>query len=296
MFLSSNPASAGRRPDCAPIAKEETVMGHAERGSIASDDCVLEARDLRKEFRGYTAVGGVNLKVRRGSIHALIGPNGAGKTTVFNLLTRFLSLSGGVIRFESEDVTQLQPHQLAARGLVRSFQISAVFPHLSVAENIKMALQRPHLSPLRFWAGGGLARLDEMKIPEILAQMGLEHFADGRAGDLPYGRKRALEIATTIAADPKVMLLDEPTQGLGHEDVERVTELIQQAAKGRTVVMVEHNMKVVAQIADRISVLRRGEIIAEGAYQEVAENPEVIEAYLGSRHGKIRQQARGHAS
>lgn len=271
-------------------------MSRAERSGIAPNEYVLEACSLRKEFRGFVAVAGVDLKIRRGSIHALIGPNGAGKTTVFNLLTRFLPLSSGKIRFESEDVTALRPDQLAALGLVRSFQISAVFPQLSVADNIRLALQRPLLSPLRFWAGGAAAVLGEDKIPGLLAQMGLESFARERASDLSYGRKRALEIATTLAADPKVMLLDEPTQGLGHEDVDRVTDLIRKAAEGRTVVMVEHNMKMVAQVADTITVLRRGEVIAEGAYQEISENPEVVEAYLGSKHRGNRSQPEARAS
>ncbi|MBB4260553.1 MULTISPECIES: ABC transporter ATP-binding protein [unclassified Bradyrhizobium] len=271
-------------------------MSRAERSHAAPNDCVLEAQNLRKEFRGFVAVAGVNLKIRRGSIHALIGPNGAGKTTVFNLLTRFLPLSSGRISFESEDVTALRPDQLAARGLVRSFQISAVFANLSVADNVRLALQRPVLSPLRFWSGDKAETFGEDRIGGLLAQVGLESFARERAGDLSYGRKRALEIATTLAADPKVMLLDEPTQGLGHEDVDRVTELIRRAAQGRTVVMVEHNMKMVAQVADTITVLRRGEIIAEGAYQEIAGNPEVVEAYLGSKHRRGRSRGEAHAS
>jgi branched-chain amino acid transport system ATP-binding protein len=249
----------------------------------ADADVVLEARDLLKEFRGYVAVRGVNLDIRRGTIHALIGPNGAGKTTVFNLLTKFLTPTSGRIRLEGIDVTAEQPAALARRGLVRSFQISAVFPHLTVNENVAIALQRPFVSPVQFWRGR--ARLNDMveRIGSLLEQVDLSAFADVRAGDLAYGRKRALELATTLAAEPKVMLLDEPTQGLGHEDVDRVTALIKQAAVGRTVVMVEHNMKMVARIADRISVLRRGQIIAEGSYDEVSRDPQVIESYLGSR-------------
>ncbi|WP_369010434.1 ABC transporter ATP-binding protein [Bradyrhizobium sp. PRIMUS42] len=259
---------------------------------MASPEVVLEARSLRKEFRGFVAVADVNLKIRRGSIHALIGPNGAGKTTVFNLLTRFLPLSSGTIRFESEDVTGIRPDQLASLGVVRSFQISAVFPHLSVADNIKLALQRSSLSPLSFWSSRAVPEADP-RVLDLLGQFGLEAFVDKKAGDLSYGRKRALEIATTLAADPKVMLLDEPTQGLGHEDVDRVTGLIRQAAQGRTVVMVEHNMKMVSQIADTITVLRRGEVIAEGSYQQIAENAEVVEAYLGSKHRKANGRERG---
>lgn len=253
------------------------------RPSAADAPVVLEARGLRKEFRGYVAVGGVDLSFCRGSIHALIGPNGAGKTTVFNLLTKFLTPTSGSIRLEGVDVTWERPAALARRGLVRSFQISAVFPHLTVRENIAIALQRPFVSPLKFWRGRSQVADIEERIELLLEQVDLGTFAQLRAGDLAYGRKRALELATTLATQPKVMLLDEPTQGLGHEDVDRVTTLIKRAAIGRTVVMVEHNMKMVAKIADRISVLRRGEIIAEGPYDDVSRDPQVIESYLGSR-------------
>lgn len=254
-----------------------------EASHHADVDVVLDARGLRKEFRGYVAVNGVDLDVRRGTIHALIGPNGAGKTTVFNLLTKFLVPTSGRIRLEGVDVTTEQPAALARLGLVRSFQISAVFQHLSVSENIAIALQRRFVSPVTFWRGGLRSNDISERICGLLDQVDLGAFAHTRAGDLAYGRKRALELATTLATEPKVMLLDEPTQGLGHEDVDRVTALIKQAAVGRTVVMVEHNMKMVARIADRISVLRRGEIIAEGSYDEVSRNPQVIESYLGSR-------------
>jgi branched-chain amino acid transport system ATP-binding protein len=257
----------------------DATHGHA----VPDADIVLQARGLRKEFRGFVAVGGVDLDIRRGAIHALIGPNGAGKTTVFNLLTKFLSPTSGRILLEGVEVTAERPAALARLGLVRSFQISAVFPHLSVSENVAIALQRSSVSPIKFWQGR--SRFGDMpgRIDALLDQVDLGSFAHQRAGDLAYGRKRALELATTLAANPKVMLLDEPTQGLGHEDVDRVTALIKQVAIGRTVVMVEHNMKMVARIADRISVLRRGEIIAEGAYDEVSRDPQVIESYLGSR-------------
>lgn len=255
------------------------------------DDVVLEARALRKEFRGFVAVGGVDLDIRRGTIHALIGPNGAGKTTVFNLLTKFLMPTSGHIKLDGVDVTAEQPAALARLGLVRSFQISATFPHLTVEENILIALQRQFVSPLKFWRGRAqLSRITE-RVWSLLDQVDLRGFAGSKAGDLAYGRKRALELATTLAADPKIMLLDEPTQGLGHEDVDRVTALIKQAAIGRTVVMVEHNMKMVAKIADRISVLRRGEIIAEGPYEQVSRDPQVIESYLGSRARRAEKSA-----
>jgi branched-chain amino acid transport system ATP-binding protein len=245
-------------------------------------EVVLRARGLRKDFRGYSAVSDVNLDVHRGDIHALIGPNGAGKTTVFNLLTKFMTPTAGQILLDGVNVTRERPAALARRGLVRSFQISAVFSQLTVSENIVVALQRSCVSPVAFWRGRRQLGDVSGRVEELLEQVDLTRFASHRAGDLAYGRKRALELATTLAAEPKIMLLDEPTQGLGHEDVDRVTALIKQAAAGRTVVMVEHNMKMVASIADRISVLRRGSIIAEGQYDEVSRNPEVIESYLGS--------------
>jgi branched-chain amino acid transport system ATP-binding protein len=263
---------------------------HAQ--SLAIDgETVLGARRLRKEFRGYVAVTGVDLDIRKGTIHALIGPNGAGKTTVFNLLTKFLAPTSGSISFDGADITHEQPAALARRGLVRSFQISAVFPHLSVRENIRLALQRRFVSPLWFWRGGAQLDALEARIDTLLQQVQLHDSAERRAGDLPYGRKRALELATTMAADPKVMLLDEPTQGLGHEDVDRITDLIAGMAVGRTVLMVEHNMRVVGRIAHRISVLRCGEIIAEGSYDEVSRDPQVIEAYLGSRTRRATRHA-----
>ena len=258
-------------------------MNAAHDYGVSDADIVLQARGLRKEFRGFVAVGGVDLDIRRGTIHALIGPNGAGKTTVFNLLTKFLIPTSGHILLEGAEVTAERPAALARLGLVRSFQISAVFPHLTVSENIAIALQRSSVSPFRFWQGRSGFGDMSTRIEALLDQVDLSAFTQQRAGDLAYGRKRSLELATTLAANPKVMLLDEPTQGLGHEDVDRVTALIKQVAIGRTVVMVEHNMKMVAKIADRISVLRRGEIIAEGAYDEVSRDPQVIESYLGSR-------------
>jgi branched-chain amino acid transport system ATP-binding protein len=258
------------------------VWMHAVTPRIATD-AVLQARGLRKDFRGYVAVSGVDFDVRRGEIHALIGPNGAGKTTVFNLLTRFMRPTSGQIFLDGVDISNQKAAEVARRGLVRSFQISAVFPSLTVAENLMTALQRSYVSPVAFWRGRGKLGDVSDRIANLLTQVDLLSFANTRAGDLPYGRKRALELATTLAAEPKVMLLDEPTQGLGQEDVDRVTGLIKRAAVGRTVVMVEHNMKIVARIADRISVLRRGQIIAEGTYDEVSCDPQVIESYLGSR-------------
>jgi branched-chain amino acid transport system ATP-binding protein len=259
------------------------MAGSEGVSAAAPAEIVLEASGLRKEFRGFLAVAGVDLAVRRGSIHALIGPNGAGKTTVFNLLTKFIAPTAGRITFEGEDITSEPPAALARRGIVRSFQISAIFPHLSVHENVRIALQQHMVSPVRFWTGGRAVAALQPRVAEVLEQFELTPLAQHRAGELPYGQKRILELATTVAADPKLMLLDEPTQGLGHEDVDRITGLIKRVVAGRTVLMVEHNMRIVATVANCISVLRRGEKIAEGTYDEVSHNPEVIEAYLGSR-------------
>lgn len=249
-----------------------------------TDDYILETKNLVKEFKGFVAVNDVSLKVRRGQIHALIGPNGAGKTTCFNLLTKFIGPSSGTIRFNGIDITGEKPAQIARRGIVRSFQISAVFPHLSVLENVRIALQRQLRISFHFWRTDKSLDVLNGRAMELLAQVGLESFADSVTVELPYGRKRALEIATTLALEPELMLLDEPTQGMGHEDVDRVKELIRKVSANRTVLMVEHNMSVVAGISDTITVLARGAVLAEGAYAEVSKNPAVIEAYMGTAH------------
>ena len=245
-------------------------------------DIILETRQLTREFKGFVAVNEVNLHVQRGHIHALIGPNGAGKTTCFNLLTKFLVPSSGQILFNGRDITMLQPAQIARMGIIRSFQISAVFPHLTVLENVRVGLQRNLGTSFHFWRSEATLEQLNARAMELLEEVGLAEFASSLTADLPYGRKRALEIATTLAMEPELMLLDEPTQGMGHEDVRRVTDLIKKVSQGRTVLMVEHNMSVVADICDRISVLQRGAILAEGDYQTVSQNPQVLEAYMGS--------------
>ena len=243
---------------------------------------VIETRNLTKEFLGFVAVNDVNLKVKRNTIHAIIGPNGAGKSTCFNLITKFLTPTKGHIFFNGNDITGHTPSQIAREGVVRSFQISAVFPHMTVLENVRIGLQRRLETSFHFWKSDKTLNILNDRVLNALEQVGLADFADEMAVNLPYGRKRALEIATTVAMNPEVMLLDEPTQGMGHEDVERVTELIKKVSEGRTVIMVEHNMKVVSNIADTISVLQRGEIIAEGDYNTVSNDPQVMEAYMGS--------------
>jgi branched-chain amino acid transport system ATP-binding protein len=245
-------------------------------------DVILETRELTKEFKGFTAVDRVNLQVQRGHIHALIGPNGAGKTTCFNLLTKFLAPSAGRIVFNGTDITSLKPAQIARLGIIRSFQISAVFPHMTVLQNVRIGLQRALGTSYHFWRSERTLRQLDDRAMALLAEVDLAEFADSVTADLPYGRKRALEIATTLGMEPELMLLDEPTQGMGHEDVHRVTELIKKVSAGRTILMVEHNMNVVAGICDRISVLQRGAVLAEGSYDAVSRNPQVIEAYMGS--------------
>ena len=253
-----------------------------------SADHIRETRGLTKEFKGFVAVNKVDLRVRRGTIHALIGPNGAGKTTCFNLLTKFLTPTSGHIVFEGTDITSEKPATIARRGVVRSFQISAVFAHLTVLENVRVALQRKLGTSYHFWkTERSLAVLDAEAI-ELLRAVDLEAYAGIPAVELSYGRKRALEIATTLAMDPKLMLLDEPTQGMGLEDVDRIRALIKRVAASRTVLMVEHNMSVVASIADTITVLQRGATLAEGPYAEVSKNPAVIEAYMGSADAELK--------
>jgi len=248
-------------------------------------DIILETRGLTKEFKGFVAVDNVNLKVRRGAIHALIGPNGAGKTTTFNLLTKFLPATRGQILFKGEDITGDSPADVARRGVIRSFQISAVFPNLTVLENVRIALQRGLGTSFHFWKREKTLEVLNERAMALLERVDLAKFSRLNAGDMAYGRKRTLEIATTLAMDPELMLLDEPTAGMGHEDVDRVKNLIKEVAVGRTVLMVEHNMSVVSGICDTITVLQRGAVLAEGSYAEVAANPQVMEAYMGTAHG-----------
>ena len=250
-----------------------------------AEDIILETRGLTKEFAGFVAVREVNLRVRRGSIHALIGPNGAGKTTCFNLLTKFLQPSRGSISYNGKDITALAPADVARLGLVRSFQISAVFPHLTGLENVRVALQRGRSNNFDFWRSKRVLEAFDERALQLLADVGLTEFAHVPAVEMPYGRKRALEIATTLALDPEMMLLDEPMAGMGHEDIEKVVDLIRRVSKNRTVLMVEHNLNVVSDLSDTITVLTRGQVLAEGNYESVSSNKDVQQAYLGAGHG-----------
>lgn len=250
-------------------------------------DLILQTRGLTKEFKGFVAVDRVDLNVRRGSIHALIGPNGAGKTSCFNLLTKFLSPTAGQILFDGQDITNDSPARIARRGLIRSFQISAVFPHLSVLENVRIGLQRRLGTSFQFWRSERSLRVLDDKAIELLSEVDLTEYAAMPAVELSYGRKRALEIATTLAMEPQLMLLDEPTQGMGLEDVDRVRQLIKRVSGDRTILMVEHNMSVVASIADTITVLTRGAVLAEGPYAQVSKDPQVIAAYMGGSSAQL---------
>jgi branched-chain amino acid transport system ATP-binding protein len=247
-------------------------------------EIILETEDLTKDFAGFVAVASVNLRVARGTIHALIGPNGAGKTTCFNLLTKFLKPTRGRIVYKGEDITGLAPADVARLGLVRSFQISAVFPHLTVLENVRIALQRKRGGSFDFWRSNQVLDGLNDRAMALITDVGLAAYAGATAIELPYGRKRALELVTTLALDPEMLLLDEPTAGMGHEDIDRITTLIKAVATNRTVLMVEHNLSVVATLSDRITVLTRGRILAEGDYKELSANPEVREAYMGVGH------------
>ncbi len=251
-----------------------------------ADDVVLAASGLTKDFGGFRAVSSVELQVRRGTIHALIGPNGAGKTTCFNLLTKFLTPTAGTIRYNGRDITRMKPADVARLGLVRSFQISAVFPKLSVLENVRIALQRRKRGDsFDFWRSERVLRALDEEALALVEDVGLAAFARAPAVDLSYGRKRALEIATTLALEPDMLLLDEPMAGMGHEDIDRISALIRRASAGRTILMVEHNLSVVASLSDRITVLARGQVLAEGDYAAVSKDPRVIEAYIGAGHG-----------
>jgi branched-chain amino acid transport system ATP-binding protein len=250
-----------------------------------ADDVILETRGLTKEFKGFVAVQNVSLTIRRGSIHALIGPNGAGKTTCFNLLTHFLEPTRGQIFYNGRDITGANPASIARMGLARSFQISAVFPHLSVLENVRIALQRKRGASFDFWRSDRVLEALNARAKELIDAVGLGEYEATAAVELPYGRKRALEIATTLALEPEMMLLDEPTAGMAHEDVARISALIKKVAVNRTVLMVEHNLSVVSDLSSTITVLQRGEILAEGDYATVSKNPAVIQAYLGSGDG-----------
>jgi branched-chain amino acid transport system ATP-binding protein len=242
---------------------------------------ILAARGLTRDFRGFRAVDGVDLDVAEGSVHALVGPNGAGKTTLFNLLTGFLAPTGGRIEVAGRDVTGLPPERVARLGVARSFQVTSLFPRLTAAQHVELALQSGTGLGWRFWRSDRLMRRWTGRAGELLAEVGLADAAGTPVSALSYGRKRALELAIALALEPRVLLLDEPTAGMGLEDVDRTVELIGRVRAGRTVVLVEHNMSVVGALADRVTVLQAGRVLVEGGYHEVRTDERVIAAYLG---------------
>jgi branched-chain amino acid transport system ATP-binding protein len=276
---SSLSGQGGTMIDISPSEAKGATPSGTSRLDVARP--ILSGRDLRMEFNRFVAVDGVSIDIAEGSIHALIGPNGAGKTTCFNLLTKFLTPTGGAIHFDGSDITRLKPADVARRGLVRSFQISAVFDQLTALQNVRIALQRRDGDSFAFWQSENRLRRYNDEAMKLLGTVGLGSLAHAPAAELSYGRKRALELATTLAVDPKMLLLDEPMAGIAHEDIGRISDLIRVAAKGRTVLMVEHNLSVVASLADRITVLARGRVLAEGDYASISADTRVIEAYLG---------------
>jgi len=245
---------------------------------------LLAVHGLTKEFRGFRAVNDVDLSVEEGTIHALVGPNGAGKTTLFNMLTGFIKPTAGRIVFDGEDVTKLPPEQIARRKMARSFQVTSLFDQLTAVEHVVLALQAETHLGYRFWRSEKVLGRFRERALEILAQVGLAEIAERHVASIPYGQKRALEMALVLALEPRLLLLDEPTAGMSMDDVGRIIALIRRVRAGRTVVLVEHNMGVVSELADRVTVLQRGGVLAEGTYSEVRDDPRVIEAYLGQTH------------
>lgn len=243
---------------------------------------ILSTEGLTKEFQGFRAVDAVDLDVVEGTVHALVGPNGAGKTTLFNLLTGFLAPSAGRISLGGQDITGQPPERIARLGIARSFQITSLFPDVTAREHVELALAADTGLGRRFWRSDKLLRRFSGRAEELLDEVGLARHAARPAGSLPYGHKRALELALALALDPRVLLLDEPTAGMGLEDVDRTVALIGRVRAGRTVVMVEHNMSVVGSLADTVTVLQLGRVLTEGPYGTVRADPKVIEAYLGA--------------
>ena len=241
----------------------------------------LQAIGVSRSFRGFRALDHVDLTVEQGEIHAILGPNGAGKTTLFNCLSGFLEPSEGTVELFGEVINGEPPHKIVRRGMSRSFQISSVFETLTVLENIVVALQARTTHPVRFWEPRDALHEFEPQARKILEQVRLTGKEHVRAADLSHGQKRNLEIGISLTQDPRVLLLDEPTSGMGREDVNRTVDLCREVAQGKTVVLVEHNMGVVAKLAHRITVLARGQVLAGGSYEQIKSDPRVIEAYLG---------------
>jgi branched-chain amino acid transport system ATP-binding protein len=241
----------------------------------------IELRDVEKKFGIIPVIRNVNLAVAQGERHALIGPNGAGKSTTFNLISGYMKPSSGSILMRGEEISHLPPYQINRRGLSRSFQVTNVFSNMSVWENLRCAVLWATGHRYAFWKN--IDQLPEVRTrtAQILEDINLTSLRDVLAGLLTYAEQRALEIGLTIAGGPKMILLDEPMAGMSHAETERALALIRRLTEGRTLLIVEHDMSVVFGLADRISVLVYGQIIATGTPQEIRGNPKVKEAYLG---------------
>jgi branched-chain amino acid transport system ATP-binding protein len=242
----------------------------------------IDVHGLRRSYGDKVVLDGSDHTVDAGPGTALRGPHGAGQTTFFNLLSKFIEPTAGRIFYRDQEITGLRPSDSARLGIVRSFQISAVFGHLSALENVRVALQRSLGTYFHFWRSDRSLDGLNTRAEELLDAVGLIDQRNRLAVELPYGGKRALEIATTLALEPELMLLDEPMAGIAHDELDRIVELVRRVAKDRTVLMVEHNLSVVATLSDTITVLARGQVLAEGGYAEVSSNPAVIEAYMGT--------------
>jgi branched-chain amino acid transport system ATP-binding protein len=241
----------------------------------------LETRDLSKDFAGFRAVDRVTIALDDGKIHALVGPNGAGKTTLFHMLTGFVRPSAGAIHAFGVDVTGLPPDRISRMGVARSFQITSLFDRRTALQHVVLALHVADPVSLRFWTSERALLRYRDRAMAILDEVGLTGVASRTAASLPYGQKRALELALALALEPKLLLLDEPTSGMGLEDLRRTIALIRHVHAGRTVLIVEHNMGVVAELADRVIVMQQGRVIADGTYEDVRHDPAVVTAYLG---------------
>jgi branched-chain amino acid transport system ATP-binding protein len=253
------------------------------------DKIILETQHLRKEFGALVAVADVSLRVRAGSLHSIIGPNGAGKTTLFNLLSGVFKPTSGRVFFRGRDITPLPPHRIAHLGIGRSFQITNVFPNLTVFENVRLAAQAMGGDSLNLLVSAASLKTCNARALEVLQQIGLAGKAGVFASMLPHGDKRKLEIGILLASDPRVLLLDEPTAGMASEQVPHLMALIAQVRRqgNKTILLVEHNMDVVMNVSDAITVMHWGNVLAEGTPAEIAANEEVQHAYLGESHRTV---------
>ena len=253
---------------------------------------ILEAQNLRREFGALVAVDDVNVQIEEGALHSIIGPNGAGKTTFFNLVSGTLKPTAGRVFYKGEDITDLPVHKTIHRGIGRSFQITNIFPFLTVHENVRLACQALGKDSFRLLRSHRKYRRYFDRTDEVLAQVGLADKALQVAATLPHGDQRKLELGMILAPDPEVLMLDEPTAGMAAEQVPELMSLVQsiQEAGDKTVVLVEHNMNVVMSVSDRITVMHQGALLAEGTPAEISADQRVQTAYLGELYGAASEE------